>query len=100
MTRTTHTHAHTTHTHTHTQHEHTHTHTHTHLRTTSDKLFRVNDVAKRKKYAALVEGVQAAGGEALVFSSMHVSGGRGGSWGGGEGLRGGGRQARARSKSF
>lgn len=40
----------------------------------SDKLFRVNDVAKRKKYAALVEGVQSAGGEALVFSSMHVSG--------------------------
>jgi protein pelota len=38
----------------------------------------VNDVAKRKKYAALVEGVQAAGGEALVFSSMHVSGGAAG----------------------
>jgi hypothetical protein len=43
-----------------------------------DKLFRVNDVAKRRKYAALVEGVEGGGGEALVFSSMHVSGGRGG----------------------
>lgn len=40
----------------------------------SDKLFRVNDVAKRRKYAALVEGVEGGGGEALVFSSMHVSG--------------------------
>lgn len=40
----------------------------------SDKLFRINNVAKRKKYADLVEGVRAAGGEALVFSSMHVSG--------------------------
>jgi hypothetical protein len=39
----------------------------------------VNDVAKRRKYAALVEGVQAGGGEALVFSSMHVSG-AGGGW--------------------
>jgi hypothetical protein len=40
----------------------------------TDKLFRVNNVAKRKKYADLVEGVRDAGGEALVFSSMHVSG--------------------------
>lgn len=40
----------------------------------SDRLFRVNDVAKRRKYAALVEGVEAAGGEALVFSSAHASG--------------------------
>jgi hypothetical protein len=39
-----------------------------------DKLFRINNVAKRKKYADLVEGVREAGGEALVFSSMHVSG--------------------------
>eukprot|EP00879_Flechtneria_rotunda_P013137 GHRR01013722.1.p1 GENE.GHRR01013722.1~~GHRR01013722.1.p1 ORF type:complete len:159 (+),score=61.97 GHRR01013722.1:256-732(+) len=40
----------------------------------SDKLFRINNVAKRKKYADLVEGVRSAGGEVLVFSSMHVSG--------------------------
>lgn len=40
----------------------------------ADKLFRINNVAKRKKYADLVEGVRDAGGEALVFSSMHVSG--------------------------
>jgi len=40
----------------------------------ADKLFRINNVAKRKKYADLVEGVREAGGEALVFSSMHVSG--------------------------
>jgi protein pelota len=40
----------------------------------ADKLFRINNVAKRKKYADLVEGVREAGGEALLFSSMHVSG--------------------------
>jgi len=40
----------------------------------SDKLFRINNVAKRKKYADLVEGVRETGGEALLFSSMHVSG--------------------------
>jgi stalled ribosome rescue protein Dom34 len=40
----------------------------------SDGLFRTTDVAKRKKYAALVEGVRDSGGEALVFSSAHVSG--------------------------
>ena len=40
----------------------------------ADKLFRINNVSKRKKYADLVEGVREAGGEALVFSSMHVSG--------------------------
>lgn len=40
----------------------------------SDSLFRVNDVVKRKKYAALVESVREAGGEALIFSSMHISG--------------------------
>eukprot|EP00877_Chromochloris_zofingiensis_P014927 jgi/Chrzof1/9689/Cz04g12080.t1 len=40
----------------------------------SDGLFRINNVAKRQKYAALVEAVRAAGGEALIFSSMHVSG--------------------------
>jgi stalled ribosome rescue protein Dom34 len=40
----------------------------------ADELFRINNVAKRKKYADLVEGVREAGGEALLFSSMHVSG--------------------------
>jgi protein pelota len=40
----------------------------------ADKLFRINNVAKRKKYADLVEGVREAGGEALLFSSMHISG--------------------------
>jgi protein pelota len=40
----------------------------------TDSLFRVNDVAKRKKWVALVDGVRDAGGEALVFSALHVSG--------------------------
>ena len=40
----------------------------------SDRLFRVNDDAKRARYARLVQGVRAGGGEALVFSSLHVSG--------------------------
>ncbi|KAG2453121.1 hypothetical protein HYH02_002451 [Chlamydomonas schloesseri] len=40
----------------------------------SDSLFRINHVEKRRKYAELVEGVREAGGEALVFSAMHVSG--------------------------
>lgn len=40
----------------------------------TDTLFRVNNVAQRQKYAALVEQVQEAGGEAIVFSGMHVSG--------------------------
>jgi len=40
----------------------------------SDNLFRIKHVEKRQKYAALVDGVREAGGEALVFSSMHVSG--------------------------
>mmetsp|Transcript_29216 Transcript_29216/g.64627 ORF Transcript_29216/g.64627 Transcript_29216/m.64627 type:complete len:382 (+) Transcript_29216:312-1457(+) len=40
----------------------------------SDNLFRINNVEKRKRYAALVDGVREAGGEALIFSSLHVSG--------------------------
>ncbi|KAK9817970.1 hypothetical protein WJX72_005116 [[Myrmecia] bisecta] len=40
----------------------------------SDSLFRINDVGKRRKYVALVDEVQEGGGEALVFSGMHVSG--------------------------
>lgn len=34
----------------------------------------MNNVARRKKWAALIEGVREAGGEALLFSSAHVSG--------------------------
>jgi len=66
-----------------------HTHHTKHTRTTPDKLFRVNDVTKRRKYAALVEGVEAAGGEALVFSSMHVSGACAAAGAGGWGFRAG-----------
>ncbi|KAK9845401.1 hypothetical protein WJX81_005613 [Elliptochloris bilobata] len=40
----------------------------------SDSLLRVNDIQQRKAWAALVEGVAAGGGEALVFSAAHVSG--------------------------
>lgn len=40
----------------------------------SDSLFRINDVEKRRRYVALVDGIVEAGGQALVFSSMHVSG--------------------------
>mmetsp|Transcript_13567 Transcript_13567/g.23825 ORF Transcript_13567/g.23825 Transcript_13567/m.23825 type:complete len:383 (-) Transcript_13567:665-1813(-) len=40
----------------------------------SDELFRINDVAKRRRYVGLVDAVKAGGGETLVFSSMHVSG--------------------------
>ncbi|GIL62954.1 hypothetical protein Vafri_17101 [Volvox africanus] len=40
----------------------------------SDSLFRINHVEKRRKYADLVEGVREAGGEALIFSAMHISG--------------------------
>jgi len=40
----------------------------------ADSMFRISDVAKRQRYVALVDGVTEAGGEALVFSSMHVTG--------------------------
>ena len=40
----------------------------------SDSLFRINSVEKRARYVSLVDGVVEAGGEALIFSSMHVSG--------------------------
>lgn len=40
----------------------------------ADSLFRINNVAMRARYVALVDGVEQAGGEVLVFSSMHVSG--------------------------
>jgi protein pelota len=45
------------------------------LRAPADKLFRVNNVGKRRKWAALIEGVREGGGEVLLFSSAHVSGG-------------------------
>ncbi|GFH25023.1 protein pelota homolog [Haematococcus lacustris] len=40
----------------------------------SDSLFRINNVQKRKRYVGLVDAVKDGGGEALIFSSMHVSG--------------------------
>ncbi|KIK68009.1 hypothetical protein GYMLUDRAFT_804688 [Collybiopsis luxurians FD-317 M1] len=40
----------------------------------SDELFRASDPETRKKYVALVEGVQQKGGDAVIFSSMHESG--------------------------
>ena len=40
----------------------------------SDSLFRTADPARRKRYAALVDEVEAGGGRALVFSGAHVSG--------------------------
>ena len=40
----------------------------------SDALFRTTDVAQRKAWVDLVDGVRAAGGTAHVFSSGHVSG--------------------------
>lgn len=40
----------------------------------SDKLFRAQDVALRKEYVTLVEGVRDSGGDVRIFSSMHISG--------------------------
>ena len=40
----------------------------------SDKLFRAQDVAKRKIMVKLVDDVREYGGEVKIFSSMHVSG--------------------------
>ncbi|CAN7071990.1 unnamed protein product [Brassica oleracea var. botrytis] len=42
----------------------------------TDELFRNSDVKTRKKYVDLVESVKDSGGEAFIFSSMHVSGER------------------------
>ena len=39
-------------------------------------LCRNSDVKTRKKYVDLVESVKDSGGEAFIFSSMHVSGER------------------------
>ena len=40
----------------------------------SDKLFRANNVAERRKYVALVDSVRDMGGDVKIFSSLHVSG--------------------------
>ena len=40
----------------------------------SDKLFRAQDVVKRKKFVNLVDEVREYGGDVKIFSSMHVSG--------------------------
>ncbi|XP_078045291.1 pelota mRNA surveillance and ribosome rescue factor [Augochlora pura] len=40
----------------------------------SDKLFRCQDIALRKEYVQLVEGVRDSGGDVKIFSSLHVSG--------------------------
>lgn len=40
----------------------------------SDKLFRCQDVQKRKEYVALVDAARDSGSEVRIFSSMHVSG--------------------------
>ncbi|KFM65584.1 Protein pelota, partial [Stegodyphus mimosarum] len=40
----------------------------------SDKLFRCNDVAKRKLYVELVNNVRDNGGDVKMFSSLHPSG--------------------------
>ncbi|KAL5718845.1 CDP-diacylglycerol--glycerol-3-phosphate 3-phosphatidyltransferase [Ranunculus cassubicifolius] len=42
----------------------------------TDELFRNTDIATRKKYVELVKSVKDTGGNALIFSSMHVSGER------------------------
>ncbi|XP_042901330.1 protein pelota [Parasteatoda tepidariorum] len=40
----------------------------------SDKLFRCNDVSKRKLFVELVDSVRDSGGEVKMFSSLHPSG--------------------------
>ena len=40
----------------------------------SDRLFRAQDVAERKKYVTVVDEVREFGGDVKIFSSMHVSG--------------------------
>lgn len=40
----------------------------------SDKLFRCQEIQKRKEYVSLVDSVRENGGEVRIFSSMHVSG--------------------------
>lgn len=40
----------------------------------SDKLFRCQDIQKRKEYVSLVDSARENGGDVRIFSSMHVSG--------------------------
>ena len=40
----------------------------------SDKLFRANNVAERRKYVELVDKVRDMGGDVKIFSSLHISG--------------------------
>eukprot|EP01087_Luapelamoeba_hula_P014034 TRINITY_DN4051_c0_g1_i1.p1 TRINITY_DN4051_c0_g1~~TRINITY_DN4051_c0_g1_i1.p1 ORF type:complete len:460 (-),score=122.06 TRINITY_DN4051_c0_g1_i1:26-1405(-) len=40
----------------------------------TDELFRSADIAKRRKYIELTESVKSSGGNALIFSTLHVSG--------------------------
>merc|ERR1712098_694334 len=40
----------------------------------SDKLFRAQNVAERKKYVEMVDRVRDVGGDVKIFSSLHVSG--------------------------
>ena len=40
----------------------------------TDALFRSDDLATRKKYVTMVEDVKTAGGQVLIFSSLHESG--------------------------
>jgi len=40
----------------------------------SDKLFRANNVAERRKYVSMVDSVRDMGGDVKIFSSLHVSG--------------------------
>ncbi|CAB3359850.1 Hypothetical predicted protein [Cloeon dipterum] len=40
----------------------------------SDNLFRIQDVAQRKKYVTLVDSIRENGGDVKIFSSLHVSG--------------------------
>eukprot|EP01087_Luapelamoeba_hula_P014035 TRINITY_DN4051_c0_g1_i2.p1 TRINITY_DN4051_c0_g1~~TRINITY_DN4051_c0_g1_i2.p1 ORF type:complete len:489 (-),score=140.36 TRINITY_DN4051_c0_g1_i2:26-1492(-) len=42
----------------------------------TDELFRSADIAKRRKYIELTESVKSSGGNALIFSTLHVSGER------------------------
>ena len=40
----------------------------------SDKLFRANNVAERRRYVELVDKVKETGGDVKIFSSLHISG--------------------------
>lgn len=40
----------------------------------SDKLFRSQDIAQRKKHVELIDKVRESGGDVKIFSSLHVSG--------------------------